>query len=410
MGGEPGHAPLLLLTGLLVAAALFIKWALRRSPVPALVGFLALGFLVRTAAEASGLLSDQLMENVRFLADIGVVVLLFRVGLESHFQGLLGQLRNAPGLWLGNVLLSGVLGYFAARSLLGYSLLTSLYVAVALTATSVAIPVAIWRESRKLRSENGQLLLDTAELDDVSAILLMSLLFAVRPLLQSGELERIWSVIASTGALLMLKLVLFATLCYAYAQFAEHRVTRFVERFRPRADPMLMLVATGFIIASVAGLFGFSVALGAFFAGLIYSRDPEAVLVNKPFVVLYELFTPFFFIAIGFRIDPQLVMAAWGPGLVLLTAAIVGKLGGTVLAGAARVGWMASVLLGISMIPRAEIAMIVIGHGQAAGEEVIPSSVYAAMVLVSVATCTLTPLILRPLLRRDDQSADESAS
>jgi Kef-type K+ transport system membrane component KefB len=95
--------------------------------------------------------------------------------------------------------------------------------------------------------------------------------------------------------------------------------------------------------------------------------------------------------------------------LLLLVAAIIGKLGGTVLAGFARVGCTASLLLGVSMIPRAEIAMVVIGHGHDAGEEVVPSSVYAGMVLVSVATCTLTPLVLRPLLRRRSQSPDAEA-
>ncbi|MGY8771545.1 MAG: cation:proton antiporter, partial [Pirellulales bacterium] len=288
---EWDHSVVLLLTGMLVASAILIKWGLRKTAIPALIGF---------------------------LADIGVIALLFRVGLESDLKGLLSQLHNVPGIWLGNVLLSGVLGYVASVYLLELPLIPSLYIAVALTATSVAVPVAVWREAEALESPNGELMLDTAELDDVSAILLMSLLFAAVPVLQGGENGELLTTILTTGGILLLKLLLFGGCCYAFSLFVEHRLTHFYKRIKPMPDPMLMLVATGSVIAALAGLLGFSIALGAFFAGLIYSRDSEAITINRPFGVLYNLFTPFFFIVIGLHIDPHLVTAAVVPGTILL--------------------------------------------------------------------------------------------
>jgi Kef-type K+ transport system membrane component KefB len=108
------HSVVLLLTGTLVASAILIKWGLGKTAVPALIGYLLLGFLLRVTGTAAGFLTEGMVTHFGFLADIGVIALLFRVGLESDLKGLLGQLHNVPGIWLGNVLLSGVLGYVAS--------------------------------------------------------------------------------------------------------------------------------------------------------------------------------------------------------------------------------------------------------------------------------------------------------
>ena len=407
MDVEWEHAVVLLLTGTLVALGILIKWGLTRTAIPALIGYLLLGFLLRATGTASGFLTEGMVTHFGFLADIGVIALLFRVGLESNLEGLLGQLRNARGIWIGNVLLSGVLGYCTSAYLLDLSLIPSLYIAVALTATSVAVPVAVWREAEALKSPNGELMLDVAELDDVSAIFLMSLLFAAVPVLQAGANGALLPTILTTGGILLVKFLLFGALCYVFSRFVEHRLTRFMERIEPTPEPMLMLVASGSVIAALAGLMGFSIALGAFFAGLIYSRDPEAVMVSKGFVVIYNLFTPFFFIAIGLHVDPQLVTAAVVPGAILLAAAGLGKFIGTVGPAYRGIGWAGSLLLGVSMIPRAEIAMIVMQHGRALGEAVVPREAFAAMVMVSAATCIFSPLMLRPMLGRWRQQRAE---
>lgn len=400
MDAEWNHAVVLLLTGALIALAILIKWGLEKTAVPALVGYLILGFLLRVGGTATGFLNDATLAQMSFLADLGVVALLFRVGLESDLAGLLGQLRKAQLVWLGDVLVSGSVGYLIAFYVLGLPLLASFYVAVALTATSVSVSVVVWRDTGTLSSPHGELLLDVAELDDISAIVLMSLLFVVVPVVQAEATQTLLPTILTTAGGLVLKLLLFGGFCYAFSRFAEHRLTRFYERIEPMPDPMLLLAGTGFVIAALAGLLGFSIALGAFFAGLVFSRDPEAITVSRPFTVLYDLFTPFFFIAIGLHIEPGVVTSALLPGVILLLAAMLGKMLGAGGAAVPSIGWHGSFLLGISMFPRAEIAMIVMRQGREAGESVVPPQAFAAMAFVSAATCIISPLILRPMLDR----------
>jgi Kef-type K+ transport system membrane component KefB len=171
---------------------------------------------------------------------------------------------------------------------------------------------------------------------------------------------------------------------------------------------MLVVMGVGFLIASFAGWLGFSLAIGAMFAGLAFSRDPEAVKTEKSFQDLYAFVTPFFFISIGFNIDPDALTQALQIGAVLTVAALLGKLIGDGLPSWLLIGGSGAALIGASMIPRAEIAMVIMHQGQQLGPEVVPPPVYAGMVMVSGVTCLLAPLLLNPLLKRWPQQEKKS--
>jgi Kef-type K+ transport system membrane component KefB len=276
----------------------------------------------------------------------------------------------------------------------------SLFVAVAMTATSVGVGVAVWQEARALESKRGQLLLDVAELDDISGIVLMAVLFAVAPLLAAGDAEGLARSIGSTVADVLVRMGVFATGVALFARFGEEPLTRLVARLEPAPDRLITVVSVGLIVAAAAGALGFSLAIGAFFGGLAFSRDPRAVKLDAYFDPLYDFFTPFFFVSIGVRVHPEHLGAALPLGGVLFVVAAAGKLigagGGSLLALRPR----NAALLGMSMMPRAEIAMVVMQHGVLLGAWAVSEQLFSAMVLVSLATCLLAPLLIRPHLRR----------
>lgn len=403
---ESEHAlqQLILLVGALIVLAVLVRSGLRRIGIPSLVGYLVIGFLLRLEGSHWHLLTGQAQRVLEFLANIGVISLLFRVGLESNLAGLLSQLRRAGIIWFGNVLLSGVLGYVTSYFLLGLTLVPSLFIAVALTATSVGIPVSVWQEAHALNSANGELMLDVAEMDDISAIALMALLFAVVPVLKGDTGASVLTVLARASWWLLLKMTAFVAFCLLFSRYAEHYITSLFKKIKSPPDPMLMVAGIGFMIAALAGLLGFSVAIGAFFAGLVFSRDPEAVKTEASFEVVYELFTPFFFIGIGLHIDPNVLTSGVGLGAVLLIVAVFGKVIGAGVPTLMTAGWVSSVLIGVSMSPRAEIAMFIMQQGHKLGEWAVPHQVFAAMVMVSAVTCIITPLILRSFLLRWPQT------
>jgi Kef-type K+ transport system membrane component KefB len=370
--------------------------------------FSILGLLVNAAEQKWHLFSAGELEVFEFLADIGIICLLFRVGLESKLAELIGQLRRASIVWLGNVSLSGLLGFFTAYFFLQLEMIPSLFVGTAMTATSVGISVGIWREAKAINSPNGELMLDVAEMDDISAVILMALLFAVAPVLRSQPDATLLPVLVNTATAFFFKALVFGAFCFLFSRYGEQSLTSFFQRLEPPPDSTIMVAGVGFIIAALAGLLGFSVAIGAFFAGLVFCRDPDAIKIDASFDTFYELFVPFFFLGIGLKIDLDALATALDLGIILLIVAVVGKVVGVAIPVLKLAEPRSAILLGISMVPRAEIMMIVMQHGLQLGEWAVPVRVFAAMVLVSAATTIVVPLVLRPLLRQWPQTEGRS--
>lgn len=404
---ESEHAIWVLLVGAAIVLAASVGSMARRFAVPAMVGYLGLGLVMAAADQRWTLLGSTGREAFSLLGDLGLIALLFRVGLESNLAALVAKLGSAPPVWLGNVLLSGGLGYLTARHLArhlaGLPLDQSLIVAVALTATSVGVSVAVWQARHALNTPDGHLLVDVAELDDISAVVLMAMLFALLPVLSSGG--DMAGPMLSAGGLFAIKFLLFVALCYLFARYLEEPLTQRVARLRHAPERMLSVVGVGIIIAAIAALMGFSLAIGALFAGLLFSRDPNAVRTEANFNDLYAFFTPFFFISIGLQVD----LAALGDGatlgLILLVAAVAGKLLGAGLPAWWVTGPAGAMLAAVSMVSRAEIALVVAHQGRRAG--MLPEHVYAALVMVSVVTCLGAPLALNRLLARWPRKAGD---
>jgi Kef-type K+ transport system membrane component KefB len=257
-----------------------------------------------------------------------------------------------------------------------------------------------------LDSRTGRRFLDVAELDDISSVLAMAVLFACLAALAdaSGARQHSGLEVAQSVGMLLLKLLVFGALCYLFARWGEPWITRATETLDPPPVRMLVVAGVGFLIAGIAAALGFSVAIGAFLAGLAFSRDPHSVRIEASFQSVYELFMPFFFIGIGRSIAPTTLLAGIQLGGMVLGAAVLGKLLGILPTATVMGGPRAAVLLGVSMIPRAEVALLVMHRGLQLGDWAVPQRVYAAMVLTSAVTCIAGPLLLQFLLARWPQS------
>lgn len=246
------HPLFILVIGVAMVLAMLIKAGLERIGLPALVGYLALGLGIRLANDAGEFLNESGWWSFELLAELGVICILFRVGLENDPKQLFKQLPNAVSIWIGNVALPAILGYVAARYVLGFELPASLFVATALSATSVGVSVLIWEDAGHLKSPLGRQLIDVAELDDVSAVVFMVGLFAAAPLLREGTNSlQLSAVLARATGVICLKALLLGGLCFGFARLVEKRMTAFFARFERAPDPMIAVVGVGFVIASI---------------------------------------------------------------------------------------------------------------------------------------------------------------
>ncbi len=400
-GGDEIDLLILLVAGLVLATVL-INMGLARTAMPPLVGYLLLGTCLRLVDHSFGFMEENVHGVLNFLAQIGLFALLFRVGLESKLDKLLGQLKEASILWAANIVLTFALTYFPSRFILGLEIIPSLILSTALTATSVGVTVVLWQERGALDSKVGSLLVDLAELDDISGVLFMALLFAVLPVLHSGTGGNgsLWGLVLSTMGWLVLKLALFLTLCVLFSKYLECPLASWFRRLAAPPEPMLMITGLSLMVSALAGILGFSLAVGAFFAGLVFSRDPETVKMETSFIPLHDFFAPFFFIGLGFDIAPTGLGGALWLGLGLAFFAVVSKVLANGLPMLPNYSASEAAIVGVSMVPRAEIAMVIVQQGRNLGEWAIPSEVYGAMVIVSLISCILTPPVLRAMLKR----------
>ena len=388
---------LLITLGVLLILSPLVRSGCQRLGLPASVGYIGLGLLL--GAVVRPMASSPAFDNVlEALAQLGVVALLFRVGLRSHTSALLKKLPVASPIWIGNVLGSMLVGYLVARYALNWSVETSLVIAIAFSATSVAVSVSVWDELGQLNSNLGNILIDVAELDDLSAAVLLAVLLGILPTMLNGD-DGLWLAAGLSSVEILAKLALFIAGCYLFAHFLEQGFTEFIRKLdESEVSLTIAILGAGLAIAAIADYLGFSLAIGALFAGFAFSRDPKAVHTDGRFVYFFELLTPFFFINIGMQTDLAALVQSVDIGLVLFVAAALAKVLSTAVPALLTMTRRDALTLGVSMIPRAEIALVVMYECRAIDERIVPPDIFAAMVLVSLASCIVAPILLRRML------------
>jgi len=395
---EPILLTHLLLVGVVIVASMAMRSVATAVGFSPLLGYLILGVLLQSGTALEWIPALLEHEVFPFLADLGIIALLFRVGLESNLERLLAELPTALWISVGDVFGSGLIAFGVAYGLLGWSFIPSLFTASALTVTSVGVTVTLWSEAGRIDTREGTILVDVAELDDVVGILLMSLLFALAPLLHTAPTATLWGPLATTLGSMLVKLTLFGAACLLFARHLERPMTRGFERLHAGEGTMLVILGVGIVVAALAELSGLSIAIGAFFAGLLFSRDPSATQYLDAFRPLHDLLAPFFFVGIGLHLTPTALVTLDSGVVLLLLAAVAGKLLGAALPAYTILGPTGALALGVSLIPRAEIALIIMQRGLELGPWAVSPAAFAAVVLVSAVTVVGVPLLLRPIL------------
>jgi len=347
---------------------------------PVVMGYLLAGVLVGPYLPTP-LVADK--EVVHVLSELGVVLLLFSIGLEFSISTFIRIGSSSGIVALIQATLMVLFGYMMG-DLLGWSKLEKIFAGAMLAVSSTAVVSRVFRE-QNTGSSLREMVFGTLIAQDLVAILLMTGLTAVA----SGQGLSFAAVTKTTLGLLG-----FLVLLVGFGLLLVPRMVKVVFRLGRSETLIVANIGICFALALLARSFGYSMALGAFIAGALAAESGAAPRIEKEIRPIRDLFTAVFFVSVGMQLDPWLVAEHWLAVLSFFFVVIVGQtfsvaLGFFVIGRPIRV----AVQAGLSLAQIGEFSFLIAGIGVGMG--VVEPYVFAVAVSVAMLTTWTTPLLVK---------------
>ena len=332
---------------------------------------------------------------ITFLAELGVVILLFQIGLESNIKKLGAVGVRAFLVACVGVVVPFVLGTYIVGPWLmpGLSSSAYLFLGAALTATSVGITARVFQDLKKLDMPEAQIVLGAAVIDDVLGLIILAVVSAI---VTVGAI--------SFGAISLItgKAVLFLVGSIVIGQLLAPRLGQLLSRVHSGSGMKFTLaISFGLIFAWLASLIGLAPIVGAFAAGLVLDPVHFRFFKNERNIEdliepLGYFLVPIFFVVTGMGVKLETLMN--GPVLLVALGITVVAFAGKIVAGAVA-GNVRKWLVGWGMVPRGEVGLIFATIGRSLG--VVTDDLFSVIVIMIIVSTVLPPIVLAWMLRRD---------
>ena len=374
---------------------------------PAVLGELVIGILVGSLTLLGFQPVDFLKNNeiIGALAEIGVIILLFEVGLESNIGELLKVGWSSLLVAVVGVIVPFILGWIAAAYFLpGSSSLAHIFIGATLCATSVGITARVLKDLGQLSTKESSIVLGAAVIDDVLGLLILAVISGAVKAAQTGT-----TIGAVEILLIASKAAVFLIGAIAVGHFIVPHLFRHAGNLERRGVLLALSIGFCFAMAWIASFLGLAPIVGAFAAGLVLDeahfetfRTHEELSLRQLITPVSTLFVPVFFVLMGLKVDLSLLAkpeSLFFAGALTL-AAVIGK---QVCAFAAVEKGINRVSIGLGMIPRGEVGLIMAGIGmtlvmpnlQGIAEPIISPTTFGAVVLMVIVTTIITPPLLK---------------
>jgi Kef-type K+ transport system membrane component KefB len=364
--------------------------------------------LMRLVESTSDLGSEGLLtvfrgesEVVSVLAELGVIILLFEIGLESDLKELIRVGPQAAVVAVIGVVFPFALGTAGLIALFNIATIPAVFAGAALTATSIGITAKVLAELQKLSSKEGQIIIGAAVLDDVLGIIVLAV---VASLAKTGEIQiqNVVILIVSAAAFLVGAIFIGRLLSPLFVGL--------VNRMKTRGELIISSLVFAFLLSYVAATIQLEAILGAFAAGLILAETPKHKELEEQIVPISDMLVPVFFVTVGARTDVSVLNPldpANREGLIIASFLVIVAIIGKIVTGFAVFGQdgINKLAIGIGMIPRGEVGLVFAGVGSASG--VLSESLEAAIIVMVILTTFVAPPLLRLVFKDSDSIPPE---
>ncbi len=407
-GGHGGIAPFLFGLAAILLAAKIGGELFERVNQPAVLGELVFGVLMGNVSLFGFHAFDALKTDagLAIAAEIGVILLLFEVGLESNVNELLAVGRSAMLVALLGIVVPVVLGYGVSAFFLPESAAwyVHLFAGATLAATSVGITARVLKDLRRMDTKEARIILGAAVVDDVLGLVILAVVSGLVKSIDSGGGMSLLPVLAIVG-----KAMAFLVVGVVAGRIFAGRMLRIGSRSKTAGMPIVLSAAYCFLMAALAETIGLAAIVGSFAAGLVLDdtfyngyREMRRRRIEEIMFPLGAVFVPVFFVLMGIKVDLRsfgsLSVLQFACGLSV--AAVIGKQVcslGILEKGVNR--WV----VGVGMIPRGEVGLIFAGIGASltvGGAPVFTPQIFSAMVVMVMVTTLATPPLLKLLFSK----------
>ncbi|GAX39805.1 Na+/H+-exchanging protein [Tolypothrix sp. NIES-4075] len=353
---------------------------------------LIISFLQSTAGlspdAAAGVFAAQ-SEVISVLAELGVIILLFEIGLESNLKDLMAVGIQASVVAVVGVVVPFTAGTVGLMTLFGIDALPAIFAGAALTATSIGITSKVLSELGRLNSREGQIILGAAVIDDVLGIIVLAV---VASLAKDGAVDVskvVYLIISASGFLLG---------AIALGNFFNKSFVAIADKLKTRGELVIPAFIFAFVMAYLAAAIQLEAILGAFAAGLVLEETDKRKELQKQICPIADMLVPIFFVTVGAKTDLGVLNPAIPSnreGLIIATFLILVAIFGKVITGFVVFGQpgINRLAIGVGMIPRGEVGLVFLGIGSSIG--ILSKPLEAAIIMMVILTTFLAPPLLR---------------
>jgi Kef-type K+ transport system membrane component KefB len=344
-------------------------------------------------------------EVISVLAELGVVILLFEIGLESDLQELIRVGPQAAVVAVVGVVVPFAAGTAGLIYLFGIPVVPAIFAGAALTATSIGITAKVLAEIGRLSSKEGQIIIGAAVLDDVLGIIVLAV---VASLAKTGE------IVISNVIYLIISASVFLVGSILIGRFLGPYFVALVNQMKTRGQLLLTALIFAFLLSYVAAAIQLEAILGAFAAGLVLAETDKRRELEEQVIPVADILVPIFFVTVGAKTDLGVLNPAIPSnreGLILAIFLIAVAIIGKVVTGLSVFGQpgINRLAIGVGMIPRGEVGLVFAGVGSASGA--LSEATEAAIIMMVILTTFIAPPLLRLVFQEsesDTTSSEES--
>ena len=341
-------------------------------------------------------------EVISVIAELGVIVLLFEIGLESDLRELQKVGATAAVVAVIGVVAPFVAGTVGLISIFGMSTIPAVFAGAALTATSIGITSKVLSELGQLKSTEGQIIVGAAVIDDVLGIIVLAV---VASLAKTGEVDTtnlIYLIVSATTFLLGSVFL---------GKFFNQGFIAIAGKLQTRGKLVIPALVFALAMAFLANAIHLEAILGAFAAGLVLDETDKRKELDQQIIPIADILVPIFFVSVGAKVDLSVLNPSSADnrqGLVIAAFLILVAIAGKLITGWAVVGKekVNRLAIGVGMIPRGEVGLVFAGIGAASG--VLDKPLQAAIIIMVILTTFIAPPLLRLAFQEDSDPASNT--